>query len=455
LVSGLPALLIVLWMAGLASEGTGQDKPKPDDKSKGYWQFVESFRNEYAVEKRNKARLYELKWASRQLTTRVGNLVGPGGNIMKEPVAERTTTWTWTTLPHVLVPGERLPVTLAFTVRGVRGDGPTTTMTAGFNRAAQKPAPNDKVDAVNNALSIAWGNGVEGPKGLVRLDDGKADPKTLEGTVLVPKFGYADSEKTKMVDFAVIVGPGFYVATLYRYQWVEGAPPPADKRGEPVPDPSDGSTTGEKPPDVKGTSPVVPEPASVTKFTVQAGVRRVKPGEMVQVPIYILNPSGVANVNTTIAYSPTVATAEGKPLRGNVLGSALFEANAAEAGMARVGFAGSKPVTDSGILAHVAFKAVGKPGDRTVLKVAVPTANATDGKPMSAETIDGEVIIVGEGGKIPGDYDGDGAVTAGDALSALKMSVKLLAEDKNLDMDKDGSVTSNDARLILLKAVGK
>ncbi|MBL8797515.1 MAG: hypothetical protein JNM56_26685 [Planctomycetia bacterium] len=458
-------LLLILGGAVLAPASSSEDAPK----AQGYWQFVESFRNEYPVEKRNKARLYELRWGAHRLATRVGNMVGPGGNIMKEPVAERTTTWTWTTLPHVLVPGERLPVKLAFTGSSARGDGPTTQMSAGFVRAAPKPAPNDKVDQVNNALGIFWGSGVTGLKGLAGLDDGKAEPHVLDGTILTPPFGYAESEKTRQVDFAVIIGPGgsFRVATLYRYRWVDGAPPPADKRGEPVPDPGDGSTTATKPPDVPGTGvtpptpgtgtapPATPEPANVNRFTVQAGVRRAKPGETVQVPIYLLNPSGVANLNTTVAYTPTVATAQGKPLRGNVLGNALFEANAAEAGLARVGFAGAKPVTDSGILAHVAFRAVGKPGDHTVLRVAVTTANGTDGKPLTADTIDGSVIIVGESGKIPGDHDGDGLVTAGDALSALKMSVKLLPEDKNLDLDHDGHVTSNDARLILVKAVGK
>lgn len=205
-------------------------------------------------------------------------------------------------------------------------------------------------------------------------------------------------------------------------------------------------------------TPSVPpkgEPAAVTKFTVQVGVRRAKPGEIVQVPVYLLNPGGVMNLNTTVSYTQGVATTEGKPSRGNVLGTSLFEANAVEAGIVRIGFAGSKPVADSGTISHIAFKAVGKPGDRTILKVAVATANGADGKAMTAETIDGEVLIVGTDGKTPGDADGDGVISAGDALAALKMSVKLIPEDKTLDMDSDAKVTSNDARLILLKAVGK
>ena len=45
--------------------------------------------------------------------------------------------------------------------------------------------------------------------------------------------------------------------------------------------------------------------------------------------------------------------------------------------------------------------------------------------------------------------------TTADALQALQMSVKLLTEDNRLDLDKDGQVTSNDARLILQQALNK
>jgi len=43
---------------------------------------------------------------------------------------------------------------------------------------------------------------------------------------------------------------------------------------------------------------------------------------------------------------------------------------------------------------------------------------------------------------------------AGDALDALKMSVRLIPVKMSCDMDGDGQVTSTDARLILEKVVG-
>jgi len=53
-----------------------------------------------------------------------------------------------------------------------------------------------------------------------------------------------------------------------------------------------------------------------------------------------------------------------------------------------------------------------------------------------------------------GDVDGDGRLTAADALSALRMSVSISPSSSQADMDGEGGVTSNDARLILLCAVG-
>ena len=50
--------------------------------------------------------------------------------------------------------------------------------------------------------------------------------------------------------------------------------------------------------------------------------------------------------------------------------------------------------------------------------------------------------------RLPGDSDGDNVLTARDYANALKMSVGLIPVDLICDMDKDGKVTSTDARLI-------
>ena len=60
---------------------------------------------------------------------------------------------------------------------------------------------------------------------------------------------------------------------------------------------------------------------------------------------------------------------------------------------------------------------------------------------------------------LPGDVDGDAAVTSTDARLTLQRAADKI-QDRDLDMfaadvDGDGTVTSTDARLILQRAAGK
>ena len=60
---------------------------------------------------------------------------------------------------------------------------------------------------------------------------------------------------------------------------------------------------------------------------------------------------------------------------------------------------------------------------------------------------------------IPGDVDGDGSVTAGDARLALRISVKLDDCEEGsaafiaADVNRDGTIGSDDARMILRASV--
>ena len=47
------------------------------------------------------------------------------------------------------------------------------------------------------------------------------------------------------------------------------------------------------------------------------------------------------------------------------------------------------------------------------------------------------------------------AVDVPDAMKALQMSIRLLAPDGRYDVDKNGQITDNDARLILNAVVGR
>ena len=73
---------------------------------------------------------------------------------------------------------------------------------------------------------------------------------------------------------------------------------------------------------------------------------------------------------------------------------------------------------------------------------------------MTIQRIDGSIAILGDEAQLGGDCDGDGSITAADAMCALKMSVGNMSEDARMDVDENGRVTSGDARIILRRAVG-
>ena len=104
---------------------------------------------------------------------------------------------------------------------------------------------------------------------------------------------------------------------------------------------------------------------------------------------------------------------------------------------------------------QIPFKVTGKPGDRTALRLEVTTISSAAGATPAIATIEGEVVIVGKDGVLPGDVDGDGQLTARDAMDALKMSVGNMDVNLATDVDSDGRVTARDATVILQKVVGK
>jgi hypothetical protein len=178
---------------------------------------------------------------------------------------------------------------------------------------------------------------------------------------------------------------------------------------------------------------------------------KAKQGETVSIPVEVFNPTNVSSLNVEVSYLPSVTTVKQKPIAGELKGNRLFEANHAESGVVLVGLAGSAPLNSNGQLAMISFTAIGKPGEKTPLTVKVTSANLADGGPVTAATIDGEFEIIADSGDINDDH----TIDSRDALDALKMSVRLLPVNLAADMDKNGAITANDARMILLKAVGK
>ena len=197
---------------------------------------------------------------------------------------------------------------------------------------------------------------------------------------------------------------------------------------------------------------------------VLGGRRDVIRGDTQLIPIFLHNAANLSNINVDIRYNPQVAQINGQVARGNLVRNALFAPNANTSGLVRIGFAQSNPLgVPLGVLAYLPFRAVGQPGQHTLLKITVTAAADGKGQPLMVQTADGCLCIVHEGGVISGDPNQDGRVTALDAWIALMISVGREAELAALridvarakvvcNVDGQAGVTSTDAAEILRMA---
>jgi hypothetical protein len=301
----------------------------------------------------------------------------------------------------------------------------------------------------------------------------------------------------------------------YIYNWVAGPPPagagtikttsPATGGASPTVSGSPASTgsptsTGSAG-SAKSGAPLAPCPTNVSSQTVQVCSVTARPGETVNIPVWLIAGRDLANVNVNLSYDASVAQASGKATKGGQLGQALFESNLAQSGLARFGFAGSLGISGNGQVATIPFKVTGKPGQRTPLTLRITTANSASGAQAQVAALSGELVVVGDAGSGATGTTGttgtqgttgktgttgttgtqgttgntgatgtkgttgttgtgssglpSGKFSAMDAMAALKMSVGLLPLDMKYDVDKNGQVTSGDARLILMNVVGK
>lgn len=229
-----------------------------------------------------------------------------------------------------------------------------------------------------------------------------------------------------------------------------------------------------------------PCPSNASTPTLQVCSASVRPGESFSLPVWLLAGRDLANCNAEIKYDPAVVQATGKGTKGGLLGKALFESNTAVSGATKIGFASATGISGAGQITALPFKAVGKPGQRTAVSVRITTANNATGATTTVATLNGVINIADDmppsptsttgsaTGQTPiptpgsqtGGTTGTSSTTSGtpapqptftalDALTALKMSVGNLPPDMKYDLDQTREITSNDARLILMRVVGK
>jgi len=205
---------------------------------------------------------------------------------------------------------------------------------------------------------------------------------------------------------------------------------------------------------------VSPSPTSITSTTstttptsIPAGTaliaesRTAAPGSTIQVPVNFQNAQNVGSLGFKLDYNPSVVQVV-KVSKGSLMSPATFTSNV-QPDYIIFGFAMPQSISGTGSAAVVEFQALGAEGSKSPLTLTEIMATGSSGAALSVNSVNGELSI---GQKQIGDANGDGKLSVLDALIALKMYVQLLPLDLVADINKDGRVTPEDARLILEKA---
>jgi hypothetical protein len=159
-------------------------------------------------------------------------------------------------------------------------------------------------------------------------------------------------------------------------------------------------------------------------------------------------------MNYQVRYNAGIVRPESDAAKGPMLSNAYQSSNIKDSGLIRVGFSQTTGLQGTGVVAELVFRAIGAAGTKTDLPIEVTAINDPGGATLNIDKIPGSIEIFPDVKPLP-DCDGDGRWTANDALCALQMSVGLIPVNLQVDMDKNGQVTSRDATIILLRALGK
>jgi len=193
--------------------------------------------------------------------------------------------------------------------------------------------------------------------------------------------------------------------------------------------------------------------AIASKYTGLIFESRSRPtGTDVQIPVSLKGISGeIGNIDLVLAYDSTVLEAT-EVIGGSLTRDSILESNITP-GNIRIALADSEGFSEDGSVIYVRFNVIGNPGASSSLNITASYANGADYESLQIQSNDGTFSVSGSD-ESRGDWDGNGELTAVDALSALQMAVGKRAVDLSLYMNGDGRVTSLDARTILKIVVG-
>ena len=176
--------------------------------------------------------------------------------------------------------------------------------------------------------------------------------------------------------------------------------------------------------------------------------RIASPNTTVLVPIRLEKASKVSSIGFILKYHPAVAEVV-RVHRGSRMSAAAFSYNAEVPGIIRFGAAAAGGVASDGSAAVVEFRIIGPRGSSTPLTISGAEVGDSGNQAWSIQVAHGRLKVEEP---MTGDGNGDGKITAVDALIAMKMFVGLIKEDLVMDVNGDRRVTPDDARQLLTMA---
>jgi len=220
-------------------------------------------------------------------------------------------------------------------------------------------------------------------------------------------------------------------------------PPPAPK---PVPTATPAPTPTPVPTPVPTAAPIpVPVPTDAV-LTVES--RTASPGSSVLVPIWLEKAGDISNIEFNLFYNPSIAEIVNVH-QGSRTSTRAFGYNAEVPGVIRFGTAAARGVNGDGSAAVVEFKIIGPRGSSSPITLTDATVGDSQGRLRTIDLVPGKLAV---DDPMAGDGNGDGNITALDALMALRMFVGLAEENLSMDVNNDGRVTPEDARQLLAMA---
>ena len=210
-------------------------------------------------------------------------------------------------------------------------------------------------------------------------------------------------------------------------------------------------------PEVPATQPVTPvdsketpetqtePPAAPSGAVLRAGSRMAAPGSTVLVPVRLEKGEQVGSLGFNLNYDPAVARAV-RVYRGARMSPASFSFNTSTPGLIRIGAAAHDAVSGDGSAAVIEFRIVGKRGSYSDITLTDMEVSDFSGARRSIEVHHGSLSVDAAG---VGDGNGDGQISAVDALIAMRMFTGLVNEDLVMDVDGDGRVTPADSMQVL------